>query len=309
MSQRSGQEGIALVVVHYGDMMDTLACCRAIRASSDCGWHRTIIVVDNGTQCAASLEHVADIVISARTNAGYAAGCNLGISAGLEQRAHYICILNNDVVISPDALIELRAGIERCRDAWAYGGRIAIADGGNRDWYAGGRINYVLCRADHFGFNGRSGAMATDGDVSFIPGAFMLMPASTFARVGLLDETFFLYGEDVEWCRRIQRHGGTLRYLTHVKLSHRVERRLRRYSPGYLFYVTRNRIAAFGRNGWVYRCYVVVFCTLWHGAARTIVEAIRNRGMRWMTARAVLTGTLAGLQGGMGPEREYSPDA
>jgi N-acetylglucosaminyl-diphospho-decaprenol L-rhamnosyltransferase len=147
------------------------------------------------------------------TNAGFAAGNNRGIEAG---DAPFVLLLNPDAALLPGALPTLLATAQTHPRAGIVGALVLNADGtmqansygrfptlrtviGLHLWRIGQRLrgNSILSPQ----------RPASTTSVDWVTGAAMLVRREAIAEVGSLDEGFFLYYEDVDWCRRMRARG------------------------------------------------------------------------------------------------------
>jgi GT2 family glycosyltransferase len=212
---------VVAVVVHWQDPEDTLGCVRSLEAEPDV----PVVVVDNGSHepvgdlLAARAPHVT--CLRNPRNLGYAGGANLGIRAALARGAGTILLLNNDVRIragATAAALGVLAGDPRVA---VVGPKVLTREDPQRLWLAFGRVTWrqslvALCGAD-----------APDGpswsvqrDVDWVAGCAMWFRASVLERIGLLDETFFAYHEEVDWCTRARRQGWRVVYCPDAVVTH-----------------------------------------------------------------------------------------
>jgi GT2 family glycosyltransferase len=208
------------VVVHWKDAEDTLGCVASLEGESDL----SVIVVDNGSH-----EPVGELLarrapdvecLRSPQNLGYAGGANLGIRRALARGADTVLLLNNDARVQPGAMVAARA-ILQAGDVAVVGPKVLAREDPRRLWLAWGRITWrqslvALCGAD-----------APDGpewnaqrEVEWIAGCAMWLRATALARVGLLDETFFAYHEEVDWCTRARRAGLRVVYCPRAVVTH-----------------------------------------------------------------------------------------
>jgi GT2 family glycosyltransferase len=208
------------VIVHWQDAEDTLGCVASLEGEPDL----SVVVVDNGSHepVGELLARRAPAVECLRTpeNLGYAGGANLGIGRALERGADTVLLLNNDARVQPGALTAARAVLQ-AGDVAVVGPKVLTREDPRRLWLAWGRITWrqslvALCGAD-----------APDGpewnaqrDVEWIAGCAMWLRAAALARVGLLDETFFAYHEEVDWCTRARRAGLRVVYCPRAVVTH-----------------------------------------------------------------------------------------
>ncbi len=140
-----------------------------------------MVIVDNGsTDRIGNFQFPASNFqfIQNKKNLGFAAGSNVGIKYALKHGATHVLLLNPDTIVGKNFLEPL------------------LENGGDIVGPVGGRVNFLLGRPKH-----------TTGRVDFISGACMLVKREVFEKVGYLDERFFLYFEDVDFCLRAKKAG------------------------------------------------------------------------------------------------------
>lgn len=202
-----------------------------------------LLVVDNGS-ADGSLQDIKDRfrnqlrLIENKTNAGFAAGNNIGIE---QSRGKYVALLNNDAVADPSWLKELvvvaeadpRAGM--CapkvlnyfeRDTFDTAGHLVYRDGLNR---GRGRLEKDEGQYDKI------------EEVFFPSGAAALYRKAMLDEIGLFDEDFFAYGEDADLGIRGRLAGWKCVYVPKAIAYHRYSASSSAYSPMKAFLVERNR--------------------------------------------------------------------
>ena len=121
---------------------------------------------------------------------------------------------------------------------------------GNILWYAGGFFDWTAVIAKHTGVDEvDNGQYDKVGSVDFITGCFMAIPRQIFNKVGLLDESFFLYLEDSDFCLHAKRLGVELMYNPNLVLYHRNSSSTISGSHLTDYYLTRNRFVIARRYG------------------------------------------------------------
>jgi GT2 family glycosyltransferase len=137
------------------------------------------------------------------TNPGFAAGVNRG--AREAPPGHDLLLLNPDAVMGEQALERLCEALASSTPLAAVSPCICHDPDRERIWFAGGRVRPLLGEIRHL--TDRIGASSWGRGTGFLSGAAMLIRREAWDEVGPLDESFFLYGEDVDWCRRARRAG------------------------------------------------------------------------------------------------------
>lgn len=223
---------MSIIVVSWNTRELTLRCLDSVTSSLG-GTPADIVVVDNastdGSADAVAARHPGAVLVRSEVNLGFAAGVNLGLG---QVRDGFVVLVNPDAVVRPGAVQHLVDQLVRHPDMAVVGGRQVdrqgrfVPTGHHFPWIghdlvtAPGvhRLGRVLLR--------RGGAAAglffatAPRDVDWLSGAFVAFRRSIVDQVGPLPEEFFVYGEDIEWCWRIRRHGGRIRYCDGPGIIH-----------------------------------------------------------------------------------------
>lgn len=208
---------VTAVVLHWGEPEVTTRCLRALLAGASEGL--SVLVVDSTTAVDwAALDARGRIeVLRPERNEGYAGGNNLALRTARARGATYALLLNNDADIAPDALDHLLQCAERDPRIAFVGSRLAAPDDPMHDTGSCGRITYGPFLVVFEG--GEPGGPARD--VDWVSGCGMLVRVAALADIGLMDEEFFLYCEDVDWCLRARQLGYRVVFEPHAVVLHR----------------------------------------------------------------------------------------
>ena len=211
----------AAVIVHWRHPEETLGCLAALESVSDL----LPIVVDNGGTPPIA-EHVqaqmpaARVVRSAR-NLGYAGGANLGMRMALEAAVETVVLLNDDVRLSPAALAAATTVLASDPRIAVVGPKVLLRDDPQRLWLAWGDVTYGQSLVALHGAGAPDGpAWSAQRDVDWIGGCAMWMRAAALRAVGLFDDEFFAYHEEVDWCTRARHAGWRVVYAPTVVVAH-----------------------------------------------------------------------------------------
>lgn len=186
------------VVLHFGAAATTSRCLASLAASD----YRalTALVVDNSP--GDDWQRVVDgrplVVLSPPRNLGFAGGSNLALQRLACGRAQYALLLNNDATLDPRAV----AALVDCAETDA---RIALVGAQVRG--RGVQLDHGAVTFGPYLVRRDQPRAAGPTDVEWVSGCCLLVRLSALAHIGLLDEAFFLYGEDVEWCLRARLAG------------------------------------------------------------------------------------------------------
>lgn len=160
-------------------------------------------------------------VLFLEQNRGYAGACNAGITYALENSADYVFLLNNDTAIAPEAISELVNVAEQDRGVGVVGPLLLHMDPPDRIQEFGGEID--VCRAEiskHHENETFLDNLPELKQVTFIGGGVSLICAEVFKKVGLLDESYFLYYDEVDFDLRVAAQGYRLVVTSKAKVWH-----------------------------------------------------------------------------------------
>ena len=227
---------LSIVIVHYNTCDDLVRCLESLRRCPPrCEYG--VVVVDNAST-EAGLPEARDRfpevqwIVNSR-NEGYARGCNAGMAV---HDADFTLLLNPDIVVQPGAVDAMLDAADRSPQAGIIGPQLLNEDGTIQDscrrFYT---LTTLLMRRTFLGkLFPKSHAVARhlmrDFDhmsartVDWVLGGCMLVRRSAVARVGPIDERFFLYFEDVDWCYRMWQAGCEVLYVPDARFIHRHRR-------------------------------------------------------------------------------------
>ena len=176
-------------------------------------------------------------------NIGFAAGSNLGIRMALKEGCESVMLLNNDTAFGPHLFQQLSDGLDRYNCDMTTP-KMLYYETPNKIWAAGGHLNRWLgYRQRHDGENRQDdGRFDAPRRVTFTPFCCILIQSSVFEKIGYLDEAYFVYVEDVDYCYRAYRAYLSIWYLPHCRLFHKVNSLTGHMSDFMVRYCTRNRI-------------------------------------------------------------------
>jgi N-acetylglucosaminyl-diphospho-decaprenol L-rhamnosyltransferase len=236
--------GLAIVIVNY-NTRDLLRDCLNSILESDGDFTYQVCVVDNNSSdgsAALVRESFPQVhLIESQVNGGYAYANNLGLRAmgfgsALPPDAsypRYALLLNSDTVLPPSALQDMLAFMEAHPQAGAAGPRLVLPDGQldracRRSFptpevacYRLTGLSLLFPHSQRFGrYNLSYLDPAETTEVDSVVGAFMMVRGQAIQQVGLLDEGFFMYGEDLDWAYRLKQAGWKVYYNADVTVLH-----------------------------------------------------------------------------------------
>lgn len=182
-------------------------------------------------------------LINSRTNVGYSAGNNIGITAA---RGKYILLLNSDTLVEAGTLRTMVDVAGSLRNLGALTCRVQLPNGQldpachrgfptpwNAFTYLAGLEKLFPMSHIFGGYHQGWQDLTIPHEVDAITGAFFLTSRRVIDKVGLLDEQFFMYGEDIDWCWRIKQAGYRVMFHPAAKIIHfkKQSGRARQFDP------------------------------------------------------------------------------
>ncbi len=223
---------LSIIIVNWNTKDILLKCLNSID-NQDKYISEDVIVVDNGSTDG-SVEAVHKlfanvIVIENNANLGFARANNIGIN---KSSGRYVCLINSDVEILDDCLIRLikfmdanpKIGIagpkilypdlslqNSCRKFPSLWNKLSPALG----------LDKIFRNSSHFsGEHMQFFAHNNRLNVDYLAGCFLMVRREAIDEVGLLDERFFIYAEEVDWCKRFRHHGWEISFYPGATAIH-----------------------------------------------------------------------------------------
>lgn len=249
------EKKVAVVIVNYNGLSDTVDCINSLKQCADLA---KIIVVDNASKKNESIviaEKFPDAkVLRLNENLGFAGGNNVGIKWALDEEYEYIALLNNDTVVDKDMFALLINSADEHNVVAPY---MYYFSQPNSLWYGGGYINRWTGNAKHFCHprcNMRS------FKCSFVTGCCFVAHRNIWEKVGLLDDSYFMYCEDTDYCIRLFQKGVNIKIVPQAKLWHKVGKSSGGLKTAFtIYYVTRNRLLVINRYRFFFKSTAWVF--------------------------------------------------
>ncbi len=249
---------VYIIIVNYNGYEDTLMCVRSLQNINYNNYR--IIIVDNGSNDAKTLRNdvflnEAAKIIYAEENNGFSAGNNIGISYAQKHNADYVLLLNNDTVVSRDFLDALIKCAEHNTDAGIVTGRIYYYSKPDQLWYSGGEYNRMNGFTNQILFDEN---ILEEQEITFASGCLMLISGNCMNTVGELDDKFFLYSEDTDYCCRVVNEGFKIIWTPQCRIFHKVSSSVKDSTALQQYYITRNNLYIIrkycNKRVWSYCC-------------------------------------------------------
>lgn len=236
---------VAIVILTYNSEQVIKACLESVSQIEYP--HCEVFVVDNnsrdGTKAVVGKFGGQICLIENEENLGFSGGNNIGIRKALAGDFEYFLLLNPDTEVTPNFLRPLLEVGEKDRQVGIVTPKVLYPGGEGRILFAGGVIDWQMAKNYHRG-QGEIDCGQYDEveETDFASGASLLIKKEVMEKIGLLDEKYFLYYEDADWCLRVKRAGYKIIYQPQAVIYHQESTATKKGSPNYYYYFTRNRL-------------------------------------------------------------------
>lgn len=239
----TGSPLVFIVILNWNGWRDTLECVESCHALT---WPNFRVVLVDNDSTDGSEEHLRrqlrDVeILQSGSNLGFAGGNNVGIRHALKNGADYVWLLNNDAVPDPDALTALVKAMVGEASAGIAGSKIYYHNDPSRIWFAGGIWEKGRLRLRHRGAHQLDkGQFDTICEIGSVSGCSMLVRSAAIRDIGLMDESYFLYWEDVEWCARAGERDYKVLFVPESHVWHKISASAGKNSFFQYYFWTRN---------------------------------------------------------------------
>lgn len=217
------EESVFAIIINYKHPEITIQGVMSLLQSEKV--NLTIVVVDNNSPDS-SYELLKEtlpeqiVLLKATENLGFAAGNNIGIKYALTHNADYILLINNDTEVNPHMIWNLK---QNTSDRIVTSPKMYYYDEPNKIWFAGGKFYKTSGRFKHLGENQQDGTNYENPlECDFLTGCCFMLTSNVVRKAGLLDESYFMYIEDVDYSLRLKNEGVKLMMIPSAKLWHKV---------------------------------------------------------------------------------------
>ncbi|MBI1182698.1 glycosyltransferase [bacterium] len=239
---------LSIIAVNYNGTADTLEMLQSIKAAHFEAIE--VIVVDN-----ASKENPAEAihasfpevqVIRSDENLGFAGGNNLGIAVA---KGQYIMLLNNDTVVHPNFAEPIVHAFQSHEDVGVVASKIEFLHSPGVLQYAGStQLNPYTLTSFAIGWGQQDRGQYASGYTHLAHGAAMTVSRKAIEKAGTMEDGYFLYYEELDWCLQLQKAGFKIWFENDSLIYHKESMSVGKQSPLKEYYKTRNRILLARRN-------------------------------------------------------------
>jgi GT2 family glycosyltransferase len=220
-----GEPSVVAIVVNWNGRELLEPCISTLLASTYP--NLSVVVVDNastdGSQDFVRSHFPTVRLLANDRNLRFAGGANTGVRLALDENADYVLVLNNDTEMAPETVAALVAAARERPRAAFLGPMIYYADAPTTIWSFGGKVSYWTGNIRHVGIREVDrGQYAQVLDVDYLTGCALMGSTAAIRAIGLMDEDYYMYNEDTDWCVRARELGYSVLAVPGAKVWHRV---------------------------------------------------------------------------------------
>ena len=292
------EDRIAIVVLNWNAPQDTIACLESLLPVAE-KQLVTMIVCDNNSDddsidvvnrwALLHFPHKVDntaadaqfVFFQLESNAGYAAGNNVGIQYAIDNDFKYVWILNNDTVVADDALTALIECIEQHSDVACYGSTLVdFADANKVQCAAGCQYNpLTTIRTEIYHDRDLSWVQQQEQTIrlDYVCGAAMFLKVNALRKIGLMNQQFFLYYEELDLAQRLKKAGYQLGWCKSSIVYHQQHsnKQVSKEQKQLLQYHENLSTLIYT---WLHHRPLFIFSAAFRFIAKTVVLPLTNRG-------------------------------
>jgi len=223
---------LSIVITHHQTLALLKLCLKSIKENVGVLEYEVIVVDSQSEENTRELikEEFPEVkIIYFSKNVGYAKIVNTGIKAA---RGDYILILNADIIILKGSILKMLEFIEGHPKVGIVGPQLlTFSNQPQSSCFHFPNLGVILARRTFLGklkwgkkklnrFLMKNDDLSVPKDVDWVQGSAMLARQTAIKKIGLLDERFFMYFEDMDWCRRFWQNRYRVVYLPTAQMSH-----------------------------------------------------------------------------------------
>ncbi len=273
---------VSIVTVNFNQPNVTEELLATIPASDN----MEVIVVDNGSDidCTAEwrIKYPTIQFIRSGENLGFAGGNNIGLRAA---KGDYLFLVNNDTEFTPGLVEKLSAVLDKNPQAGMVSPKIKYFFNKNMIQYAGYTpLNFYTGRNSCIGLREEDKGQYDNyiGPTSYCHGSAMMVRREAIEKAGLMNENFFLYYEELDWCEQIKRAGYQAWVCTGALIYHKESVSVGKKSRLKEYFMNRNRILFIRRNAPMLKKSVFYFYFLIVVVPRNLLNYVKAKNYSYI---------------------------
>jgi len=271
---------LVIITVNWNLKEDTIECIASlIKAGAS---PSQIIIIDNGStdgSIKAFNDNFANSIhiIEAKDNLGYAAGANLGIREAMRQKYQWFLLLNNDTIVAPDFIGEMQKAVGNNGGYSILTPIILYHATPTTIWSMGDRrIDHTLLTINPYKNYRVERNWPEIISVDFTSGCAMMVNRNVFEKIGMLDDSLFMYGEEVDFCWRATQAGFKFACYTSARMWHKVSQSSKIDRSGARYLQIKNQIHFYRRYSHGIQKVLYFVYTLLRTATLSIIDLLKQ---------------------------------
>lgn len=217
---------ISIIILNWNGLNDTINCLNSLKKITYPNYE--IIVVDNGSkndECRKIKEKYGDYAkfICNEKNIGFTGGNNVALKQIIaENKNEYVLLLNNDTEVKENFLDIQIEYAEQNKSIGILGPKIYYWQKDDIIQSVGGKINFYTGKIINRGQLQKDSGQYNDvQDVDCVSGCALLIKTEVIKKIGLLDEKYFAYWEETDWCQKAKKRGYQIRVIPQAVIWHK----------------------------------------------------------------------------------------
>jgi GT2 family glycosyltransferase len=265
-----GEPQVTAVILNTNRKDDTLVCLESLECNT---YPRLAMIVLDNASTDGSVDAIRERfpkaeILPIEENKGYAGNNNIGIQAALDRGADWVLVLNEDTILDPLAVSKLVEYGETNPKAGILGPLVHHYNDPEVIQSAGGKMDQRM-NAYHLGENELDhGQYKEPLPVDWVSGCAIMVRRQVIEQAGLLDERFYYYWEETEWCLRARENGWQIYMVPAAKLWHKGVQIDYKPSPSVTYYYIRNHLLLQAKH----HAPIMIRLVLWFALMKRLVS-------------------------------------
>ena len=298
--QKTSQPLVVLIVLNWNGIEYTKNCIKSLLKVNY--YNKKIILLDNGSdnneyEKLKVMFPQIDVIYS-KTNRGFAGGNNLALKYAEKYEPKYSYLLNNDFTFDKNFLIKLVEVMEKDETIGTLGAKMNYMDYPDTIWSIGGKINPITGKSKLL-LNKKKDIYTNTKKIVDVDYSNGLVRHSVYKKIGYLDEKYFIYNEETEFCLKLKKLGYKVQCRLDSTSYHKVSLTDYKISGFSVYYITRNRFYFMKKNfPFINRLAFYITFFLFYMPVYTILYPINAKKLGVL--KIFYRGILDGIYGKMG---------
>lgn len=234
---------IAIIILTCKAEKLIFSCLSSLAKIEKASYDIQTFIVDNGSSEAVLNKLIKTypqiILIENKINYGFAKGINYGLKFAFQEGIDWLLLLNDDTLVDKNFLTTLITSAEK-KGYLICGPKIVTKD--NLIWSLGGEIDKKSFSGTLIGYGQKNRLVKEEKAVDYISGTAMLVNRKIFEKIGFLDEDYYLYYDDVDFCLRAKKAGFSSYIVPTAEIVHLETATIKKNSPSHYYHAAKSRL-------------------------------------------------------------------